>query len=58
MNIFFIFSKVRVLKSVLPPAPAVQTVVNDEEAMEAELEEFGSGTIFLIINVFYSFISQ
>ena len=35
-------AQVRVLKSVLPPAPAAQTVVNDEEAMEAELEEFGN----------------
>ena len=35
-------AQVRVLKSVLPPAPEKDEIMNEEEVQEAELEEFGS----------------
>ena len=32
----------RVLKSVLPPAPQMAEIQNEEESQEADLEDFGS----------------
>ena len=35
-------AQVRVLKSVLPPAPQMAEIQNEEESQEADLEDFGS----------------